>query len=175
MRALLGVSVWSRSSHTHKIDVQLNESMRIITGTVKPIPTVWLPILANIAPPQLRRTSAADKEWKKLSKPPNNLPIQRGLNPPSPDCLESRHPIWMDEEIEGMYTINSKWNEAIAANQKVRNLGSITDPTSKPEGMNLPRRNWCRLNRFRVGHGRCRDEMFEWGIVDSAIVVRRDR
>ncbi|KAG5869963.1 hypothetical protein JTB14_024064 [Gonioctena quinquepunctata] len=54
--------------------------MRIITGTVKPNPTVWLPILANIAPSQLRRTSAADKEWKKLSNPLNNLPIQRDSN-----------------------------------------------------------------------------------------------
>ncbi|KAG5898112.1 hypothetical protein JTB14_006324 [Gonioctena quinquepunctata] len=53
------------------------------TGTVKPTPTVWLAILANIAPPQLRRTAAADKEWKKLSNPLNNLPIQRGLNPPT--------------------------------------------------------------------------------------------
>ncbi|KAG5894920.1 hypothetical protein JTB14_008879 [Gonioctena quinquepunctata] len=158
--------VWYRSSHTHKIDVQLNESMRIITGTVKPTPTVWLPILANI--PQLRRTAAADKEWKKLSNPLNNLPIQRGLNPLPPDHLKYRRPIWMDEEIEGMYNIHSKRNEAIAANQEVRNLESITDPTCKPEGMNLPPRIWCRLNRFRVGHGRCRDEIFKWGIMDSA-------
>ncbi|KAG5866985.1 hypothetical protein JTB14_018302 [Gonioctena quinquepunctata] len=124
--------VWYRSSHTHKIDVQLNEPMRIITGTVEPTPTVWLPILANIAPPQLQRTAAADKEWKKLSNPLNNLPIQRGLNPPPPDRLKSRRPIWMDKEIEGMYNIHSKWNEAIAANQEVRNLESITDPTGKP-------------------------------------------
>ncbi|KAG5897660.1 hypothetical protein JTB14_024489 [Gonioctena quinquepunctata] len=128
--------VWYRSSHTNKIDVQLNESMRIITGTVKPTPTVWLPILANIVPPQLRRMAAADKEWKKLSNPLNNLPIQRGLNPP--DRLKSRRPIWMDKEIEGMYNIHSKWNEAISANQEVRNLESITDPTSKHEAMNLP-------------------------------------
>ncbi|KAG5888772.1 hypothetical protein JTB14_021515 [Gonioctena quinquepunctata] len=155
--------VWYRSSLLI-IAVQLNESMRIITGTVKPTPTVWLPILANIAPPQLRRTAAADKEWKKLSNPLNNLPIQQGLNPSPPDRLKSRRPIWMDKEIEGMYNIHSKWNEAIAANQEVRNLESITDPTSKPEGMNLPHRTWCRLNRFRVDHGRCRDEMFKWGM-----------
>ncbi|KAG5886132.1 hypothetical protein JTB14_009231 [Gonioctena quinquepunctata] len=85
------------------------------TGTVKPTPTVWLTILANIAPPQLRRTAAADKEWKKLSKTSNNLPIQRGPNPPPPDRLKSRRPIWMDKEIEGMYNIHSTWNEAIAA------------------------------------------------------------
>ncbi|KAG5893507.1 hypothetical protein JTB14_031650 [Gonioctena quinquepunctata] len=135
--------------------------MLIITGTVKPTPTVWLPILANVASPQLRRTAAADKEWKKLSNPLNNLPIQRGLNPPPPDRLKSSRPFWMDEEIEGMYNIHSKWNEAIATNHEARNLESITDPTTKPEGMNLPRRTWCRQNRFRMGHGRCRDEMFE--------------
>ncbi|KAG5892097.1 hypothetical protein JTB14_008068 [Gonioctena quinquepunctata] len=90
--------VWYRSSHTHKIDVQLNELMRLITGTVKPTPIVLLPILTNIAPPQLRRTAAADKEWKKLSNRLNNLPIQRGLNPPPPDRLKSPAPSgWIEK------------------------------------------------------------------------------
>ncbi|KAG5874393.1 hypothetical protein JTB14_012376 [Gonioctena quinquepunctata] len=81
--------------------------------------------------PEFLRSLAADKEWRKLSKPSNNLPIQRGPNPPPPDRLKSRHPIWMDKEIEGMYTIHSKWNEAIAANQKVVNsrgvIGSLDE------------------------------------------------
>ena len=47
--------VWSRSSHTNLIDSQLNETMRIITGTLRPTPLPWLPVLSHIAPPHLHR------------------------------------------------------------------------------------------------------------------------
>ena len=47
--------VWSRSSHTDLVDVQLNNTMRLITGTLRPTQLEWLPVLANIAPANLRR------------------------------------------------------------------------------------------------------------------------
>ncbi len=46
--------VWSRSSHTKLVDVQLNTSMRTITGTLHSTPLPWLPVLSNIPPPHLR-------------------------------------------------------------------------------------------------------------------------
>jgi hypothetical protein len=51
--------VWLNSVHTSKIDVQLNNAMRIISGCVKSTQLPWLPTLANIAPPILRRKAAA--------------------------------------------------------------------------------------------------------------------
>ncbi|CAI6345569.1 unnamed protein product [Macrosiphum euphorbiae] len=57
--------VWLNSSHCRKIDVQLNHSMRIISGTVKSTPTEWLPVLCNILPPHIRRKKAACREWSK--------------------------------------------------------------------------------------------------------------
>ena len=42
---------WSRSSHMASIDSQLNNTMRLISGGVRPTQTPWLPVLANIAPP----------------------------------------------------------------------------------------------------------------------------
>ena len=36
-------------------------------GTLKPTPTPWLPVLANIAPPSLRRKEATDKLISKIS------------------------------------------------------------------------------------------------------------
>jgi hypothetical protein len=48
-------AVWLQSAHTHKIDVQLNSAMRMITGTVRSTPTDWLLLLSHIAPPRLRR------------------------------------------------------------------------------------------------------------------------
>ena len=47
--------VWSLSTHTGLTYVQLNASMRLIFGTVCPTPLSWLPVLANIEPPPLRR------------------------------------------------------------------------------------------------------------------------
>ena len=43
--------VWARSAHTNLVDVQLNPTMRLISGTLKPTPLPWLPVLANIEPP----------------------------------------------------------------------------------------------------------------------------
>ena len=50
--------VWSRSSYTRLVDVQLNEAMRTVSGTLRPTPLPWLPVLSHIAPPHLRRKEA---------------------------------------------------------------------------------------------------------------------
>jgi hypothetical protein len=47
------------SVHTNKTDKQLNNTMRLISGTVK---LQWLPVLANIAPPTLRREATTVRE-----------------------------------------------------------------------------------------------------------------
>ncbi len=59
--------VWSRSYHTRIVDVQLNTSMRIITGTLRSTPLPWLPVLSNIPPPpHLRRQEATAKLLNKV-------------------------------------------------------------------------------------------------------------
>jgi hypothetical protein len=50
--------VWARSSHTKLADVQLNTIMCVISGTLRPTPLQWLPVLSNIPPPHLRRQEA---------------------------------------------------------------------------------------------------------------------
>ena len=47
--------VWLLSSHCYKINVQLNRALRIVSGTIKPTPLLWLPVLSNTTPPDLRR------------------------------------------------------------------------------------------------------------------------
>nr|CAI5830218.1 unnamed protein product [Callosobruchus analis] len=39
------------SVHTNRIDPNLNETLRIITGTIRPTPVHWLPVLSHIPPP----------------------------------------------------------------------------------------------------------------------------
>lgn len=57
--------VWANSAHVNKIDVQLNSAMRTISGAVKSTPIQWLPLLCNIAPPNLRRMNSLLQEWTK--------------------------------------------------------------------------------------------------------------
>ena len=40
--------VWSRSAHTSRVDVQLNSTMRLISGTLRSTPLPWLPALSNM-------------------------------------------------------------------------------------------------------------------------------
>ena len=47
--------VWERSCHAAKVDTELNEACRIITGLLKPTPLQTVYRLAGIAPPSIRR------------------------------------------------------------------------------------------------------------------------
>ena len=59
--------VWSRSAHTSQIDVQLNSTMHLISGTLRSTPLQWLPVLSNIEPPALRKRLPLTSWWRKLS------------------------------------------------------------------------------------------------------------
>jgi len=50
--------VWSRSAHTSQVDVQLNSTMHLISGTLRSTPFPWLPVLSNIEPLALGRKAA---------------------------------------------------------------------------------------------------------------------
>jgi len=60
--------VWSRSTQTSQVDVQLNSTMRLISGTLPSTPVPWLPVLSNTEPPALRRKAATDKLVEKIVK-----------------------------------------------------------------------------------------------------------
>lgn len=64
-------SVWARSAHTKNVDTQLNRTMRIISGCVKSNKLQWLPVLSNIAPPEVRRHRAALKMIEKMQNSPS--------------------------------------------------------------------------------------------------------
>ena len=59
--------VWSRSANTSQVNVQLNSTMRLISGTLRSTPLPWLPVLSNIEPPALRRKAATDKLVEKIN------------------------------------------------------------------------------------------------------------
>ena len=65
--------VWSRSAHTGKLDVSLNDSMRIVTGCMRPTETTFLPVLPGIVPPDIRRESQVARLTKTATDNPSHL------------------------------------------------------------------------------------------------------
>jgi hypothetical protein len=47
------------------------------------------------------------------------------------------------------------------------NKNLIEDPTKQIPGFQLPRKIWCKLNRFRTGHGKCNNMLFHWNIREN--------
>lgn len=139
------VPVWDRSAHCKKVDVQLNDTMRIITGTVRSTQLEWLPVLSNIAPPDLCRQTQTESILLKLSKHPD-LSIQKCIVKP-PKRLKSRNPIW--SLIRSNKTIEEMWANRWG-NTNVRNHSLVSVPASRVPGFNLNRAQWTALNRKRT-------------------------
>ena len=151
--------VWARSAHTNLVDVKLNASMRIVSGTLRPTPLPWLPVLSNISPPHLRRLEATAKQLSKV-RSKDSLPLHDDILFHPAVRLPSRRPIWLDPPSEDM-TATSAWS-AEWSTADVVNHSLIAVPSVWPPGHNLPRRLWTTLNRFRTGQGRCAANQVRW-------------
>ncbi len=149
--------VWSRSSHTRLVDVQLNTSMCIITGTLRAATLPWLPVLRNI-PPHLRRQEATAKLLTKVYAN-DKLPLNTDITLHPAARMSSRKPVWLDPPAEGM-TANSAWSDERAATDVVNH---VPEPSVCPPGFDLSRRHWSMLNRFQTGQGRCAVKLVRWG------------
>ena len=163
--------VWSPSSHTKKLDVPLNYTMRIMTGCVKPTATHLHPVLSGIIPAKLRRNYVTNKishhAWANKEHPLHSLvpdPQSR-----RPQRLKSRHPFYRHaaEHHNCDHDIIEAWNEECTKHQRPKQLTLILDTTAPP-GSNLPRKLWVTLNRLRAGVGRFGVEMNKWGLRTSA-------
>ena len=160
--------VWRNSAHTNLVDVQLNNTMRTITGSVRCTRTDWLPVLSNIAPADIRRELATSKMILRARDKPE-LPLLTDIDFHPRPRLKSRRPIWSNLPDEAL-TIQDLWrtrwqNQTI----DVPNKSLIKDPTIQLPGMDLPRGQWSLLNRFRTDAGPCRNSMHEWGYIASPL------
>ena len=86
--------VWCRSTHTKKLDVALNDSMRIISGCMRPTETTFLPVLAGITPPDIRREARVAKLTETAKNNPEHLLHHKVIaaDAACPQRLVSRHP-----------------------------------------------------------------------------------
>ena len=154
--------VWSRSAHVGLVDSQLNSTMRLITGTLKPTPTPWLPVLANIAPPSLRRKEATDKLISKISDH-SHWPIFKDIYDHPDQRLMSRTPLWNDLEP---CDLGNQWRESWETASAI-NSSLVMDLTIRLPGFDLPRREWSLLNRFRTAQGHCRACWKMWRLAND--------
>ena len=99
------------------IDTKLNESMRIITGTLRLTPLAWLPVLANIASPALRRQILTAAFMQ--SAVVKDLPVQSDIINHPGLRLISWHSIW---QSSGEMDVNKIWRDAWAANPVVNSV-----------------------------------------------------
>jgi len=101
--------VWSWSSHTRLVDVQLNFTMRLNSGTLRSTLLPWILVLANIKPPALRRKAATDKLVEMITAH-NNWAIHSDITNPPHACLPSRKPLWQPGRIWYVWTseVNGK-------------------------------------------------------------------
>ncbi|UYV64706.1 hypothetical protein LAZ67_3001719 [Cordylochernes scorpioides] len=147
--------VWEGSCHTKLIDTQLNSTLRIITGVCQPTRIDWLPVLAHISPPELRRKEATKKMYQKLLDSPD-LEINPILQSPPKHRLKSRKPIWSrgNQLLSQNFNISEAWtNSWISSDIPNKNL--ITSPSVKIPGFFPP--------STRMGQGRCAELMKLWG------------
>ena len=156
--------VWRNSAHTNLVDVQLNNTVRTITGSVRCTRTDWLPVLSNIAPADIRRELATSKMILR-ARGKTELPLLTDIDFHPRPRLQSRRPIWSNLPDEAL-TIQDLWrtrwqNKTV----DVPNKSLIKDPTIQLPGMDLPRGQWSLLNRFRTDAGPCRNSMHEWGYI----------
>lgn len=150
-------SSWARSSHTAKVDVQLNITMRTVTGTLRSTPTTWLPVLSNIHPPAIRRAYNTTKEVERIRAIPG-LHLNDDLSNPPRIRLKSRNPVWLAVPVtDPTEEWDKQWRDAACKNYEMVDKASEQLP-----GFDLPRRHFVTINRIRTGHGRCGNLMYKW-------------
>ncbi|CAI6370930.1 unnamed protein product [Macrosiphum euphorbiae] len=138
--------VWGRSAHTKKVDVELNNTMRIISGFVWSTKVQWLPVLSNIAPPEIHRYAATKKILEQI-KNSTHLPVHNDIYDVPFKRLKSRYPIWL---IESTTNVPEDLWKKIWRYENVVNGRLVNDPTQRVPGFELPRAMWTTLNRIRT-------------------------
>lgn len=118
-------------------------------------------------PPQLRREDISGRYFLKLTTDPTFRHTHNFLENPPRRRLKSRHPPWeRSSALLNQPSVAERWkntwNTAVIPNGHL-----ITDPTVQVQGFNLPRKQWCTINRIRTGQGRCADSMHRWGLQSS--------
>ena len=172
-------SAWCRSAHTRLIDPAISDALWTVTGCLRPTTAHNLPI---IAASNLLSFVAMGPHCLQHAVPLEPLKhlLHSGLTRPSnADArhLKSKQPIVPAAQLisssdddnnrsAGLWT-DHRWNAEWLDNT-MRLCTFITDMSTNPTGMALPRTAWVRLNRLHTCVGRFRSCLYKWGMASSA-------
>ena len=152
------------SVHTKLVDVQLNHPMKTISGVVRCAKTDWLPALSNITPPDIRREAMTSRLLTRVRRQ-LELPLFLDIDNHLRRRLSSRHPVWACPVNCAAAT--DLWRARWQNTHDIPNMQLVTDPTAPLSGMDLPRGQWCLVNRFRTEAGLCHSSRHKRGYADS--------
>ncbi len=162
---------WCRRSHIKKLDVTLNDTMRLFTGCLRPTPTELLPVLSGIAPAPLRREhhthTLVTKALTSQSHLLHDLVEQSNLL--GPQRLKSHHPFSRHAVrlVNSQFDIYESWITDWQQVSLPAHL-NIAPDTALPPGAELPRKEWVSLNHLQTGVDRFGVFMYRWGLRQSA-------
>lgn len=159
---------WLQSSHAAKVDVELNKTMRIITGTVKSTPIEWLPALSDILPPHVRRQNNLLKLYRKALAN-EDIPLNKDLATIIPVRLKSRCPVSTVALRLHSIDFNPKevWKEHWLNSGHYSPIFSFDNHAATSDQFKLHRKLWCNMNRLRTGHGRCNAMLYKWKVIND--------
>jgi hypothetical protein len=124
-------------------------------------------LLRNLAKIELSKPGLLTKRiWDKFQNSPNMYSITQDMANLPPPRLKSRKPLWKEEFLMEPFSKSDYW-KAAWQDVDIFNKNLIEDPTKQLPGFDLPRKIWCKLNRFRTGHGKCNNMLFHWNIREN--------
>ena len=176
--------VWSRSAHTSQVDVQLNSTMHLISGTHRSTPTIIITVnlysaFFCVKEPQTRCKSHGFQCSPTLNRQPykGRLPLtswwrkssnttvgqSRLISSTHHFWLTSTKPLWLDLQRAD---IKSQWRHNWKSAQVVSSH-LVCDPTIRRPGFVLPRQRCSLLDHFRTRQGHCSACGGRWQLIDT--------
>ena len=139
--------IWARSTHASKLDPELNDACRSITGCLRPTNVEELYLLVGIAPPDIRRDVCARVEKKK-----QETEAAHSLHGQVPAEIRLKREVFLrsvpSADIPAKVIRYSEW-------QHHQNLAPHNCPVNLDEslakGHTSPWAAWICFNRLRTG------------------------
>ena len=153
-------AVWGKSCHAKKINPELNNACRVITGNLRPTPLPSLYRLAGIAPPEIRRDTMTRTE-KFKQEVDERHPLYEHI--PATPRLKSRKSFMKNESLNLRSAYDHKIESWREWDQSTND--ALPEPNEQlPRGTHLQRKDWVTLNRGRAKVGKTGENMKRWGI-----------
>ncbi|KAL7866903.1 hypothetical protein AOLI_G00147170 [Acnodon oligacanthus] len=163
--------------HVTKVDTAINSVLQIVTGCLKPTPASYLPVLAGIAPANLRWDAATLTLARKAQKYYWHILHKATITSAPPGRLKSHHPYnkAVQEMLQSIPVdlfrdawLAATWKQTWETAGPSHIQQYIRDPGGGVKGEEFPPYLWTLLNCLCTGIGSFKSSLKKWGLSDSA-------